>query len=159
MDTVQLIALVSATITTGLIAGLFYGYHVAVVTALRQVDDRTYVHFTQQVNINILNGGFLLPYLGCVALSGVAAAVLLGGQGSVLLPTALGFGFNLAAIIVTGAGNMPLNRMLDRSDLDQAGRTRARFEKPWNRYNALRSWLHTLGFGCLCWALIAFGAR
>jgi uncharacterized membrane protein len=159
MDTVRLVVLVSATISTGLIAGLFYGYHVAIVTALRGVDDRTYVKVNQQVNTHILNGGFFGPYLGSAVFSAVAAASMFGGdRGSVLLPTGLAFLFNVAAILVTGAGNIPLNRALDRSNLDQATKTRERFEKPWNRFNALRSWLHGLGFVCMCWALIAFGA-
>jgi len=159
MDTVRLVALILATISSGLIAGLFYGYHVAMVTSLRAVDDRTYVTVNQKVNIHILNGGFFLPYLGSAVLSAVSAALLLGGdRGSVLLPTILAFVFNVAAILVTGGGNIPLNNMIDRSNLDQATQTREKFEKPWNRFNALRSWLHTLGFGAMCWALVAFGA-
>jgi uncharacterized membrane protein len=159
MDTVRLVALVLATISSGLIAGLFYGYHVAVVTALRAVDDRTYVKLNQSVNKHILNGGFFLPYLGSAVFSAVAAVLLFGGDhGSVLLPTGLAFLFNVAAILVTGGGNIPLNNAIDRSTLDQAATARERFEKPWNRFNALRSWLHTLGFGCTCWALVAFGA-
>lgn len=159
MDTVRLVALILATVSSGLIAGLFYGYHVAMVTSLRGVDDRTYVTVNQQVNIHILNGGFFLPYLGSAVFSAVSAALLFGGgRGSVLLPTVLAFVFNVAAILVTGGGNIPLNREIDRSSLDQATKTRERFEKPWNRFNAIRSWLHSLGFVCMCWALIAFGA-
>lgn len=159
MDTVRLVALALATISTGLIAGLFYGYHVAVVTALRGADDRTYVNVTQRVNAHIVNGGFFLPFYGSAVFSAVAAAFLFGGdRGSVLLPTGLAFLFNVAAIMVTGAGNIPLNTALNRSNLDQATKTRERFEKPWDRFNVLRSWLHGLGFVCMCWALFAFGA-
>ncbi|OLF09738.1 hypothetical protein BLA60_18325 [Actinophytocola xinjiangensis] len=159
MDTVRLIALALATISSGLIAGLFYGYHVAMVTSLRAVDDRTYVTVNQKINIHILNGGFFLPYLGSALFSALAAVLLLGGdRGSVLLPTILAFVLNVAAILVTGGGNMPLNRELDKSHLDQATRTRERFEKPWNKFNAMRSWLHSLGFICMCWALVAWGA-
>jgi uncharacterized membrane protein len=159
MDIVRLVALALATISSGLIAGLFYGYHVAMVTSLRAVDDRTYVTVNQKINIHILNGGFFLPYLGSAVFSALAAVLLLGGdRGSVLVPIILAFVLNVAAILVTGAGNIPLNRELDRSKLDQATTTRERFEKPWNRFNALRSLLHTLGFVCTCWALLAFGA-
>ncbi|GAB3429048.1 anthrone oxygenase family protein [Actinophytocola sediminis] len=159
MDAVRLVALVLATISSGLIAGLFYGYHVAVTTALRGVDARAFVTFNQQVNKHILNGGFFLPYLGSAVFSALAAVFLFGGdRGSVLLPTVLAFGFNVVAILVTGGGNIPINNAIDRSNLNDATATRERYEQRWNRFNAIRSLLHSLGFLSLCWALIAYGA-
>ncbi|MCT2581958.1 anthrone oxygenase family protein [Actinophytocola gossypii] len=159
MDTVRLVALVVATVSSGLIAGLFFGYHAAVVTALRAMDDQTYVNVNRNVNKHIQNGRFFLTFFGSALFSAVAAVLLLGGgRGSVLLPTGLAFLFNMAAIVVTIGGNIPINNAVDRSTPDQASATRERYETRWNRFNAIRSWLHGLGFGCLCWALVAFGA-
>ncbi|HEX2132221.1 MAG TPA: anthrone oxygenase family protein [Actinophytocola sp.] len=160
MDIVRVAALVLATVTTGLVAGLFYGFAISVLIAMRGVDDRTYVEVNQRINRDIQNGPFFLIFLGSVLFSAVAAALLLGGdRGSVLLPAALGFVLNLVAFLVTGGGNVPLNKQLEAAgQAADPTAVRRRYEVPWTRLNTVRTVLHLGAFGALCWALVAFGA-
>ena len=50
--------LVAATITNGLMAGLFAAYSYAVMPGLGRAGDRTFVEAVQQTNAAILNGWF-----------------------------------------------------------------------------------------------------
>lgn len=161
MDIVRVAALILATVTTGLVAGLFYGFQVSVLIAMREVDDRTYVDVNQRINRVIQNGAFFLSFLGSVVFSALAAGLLLGGdRGSVLLPAGIAFALNLVAFLVTGGGNVPLNKQLDAADAtSDPATTRRRFEAPWTRLNAIRATLHTAALVTLCWALIAYGAH
>ena len=64
MRTVQNLVLVSATVTTGLVAGLLGGFACAVMPALRGADDRTFVDVMQRINVAILNPVFLTVFMG-----------------------------------------------------------------------------------------------
>lgn len=163
MQILQVSVLVLATIATALVTGLFYGFGMSVLVAMREVDDRTYVEVNQKINRAILNGRFMSIFLGSVVLSAVAAVLLLaGGRGPALAPAVLAFVLNLVAFLVTGGGNVPLNKQLDAAgptqSLARAGTVRRRYEAPWTRFNSIRTWLHFAAFGCLCWALVAFGS-
>jgi uncharacterized membrane protein len=47
--------LAAATLTTGLMAGLYYAYAYSVMLGLSRTDDRTFVSAMQQINVAILN--------------------------------------------------------------------------------------------------------
>ncbi|HEY7596197.1 MAG TPA: DUF1772 domain-containing protein [Actinophytocola sp.] len=162
MQILQVAVLVLATMTTALVTGLFYGFAMSVLVAMRDVDDRTYVEVNQKINRAILNGRFMVIFLGSVLLSALAAVLLLAGdRGAALAPAGLAFALNLVAFLVTGGGNVPLNKQLDaagRPDtMAHPTRVRTRYEAPWTRLNSIRTALHFAAFGCLCWALVAFG--
>lgn len=160
MDIVRIAALVLATVTTGLVTGVFYGFQVSVLLAFRELDDRTYVDVNQRINRLIQNGRFFASFLGSVVFSALAAVLMLGGdRGSVLLPAGIAFVLNLVAFMVTGGGNVPLNRQLDTANPDvDAATARKRYERPWTRLNGIRGWLHGAALVASCLALIAYGA-
>ncbi len=160
MDIIRVAALVLAIVSTGLVAGIFYGFSISVLVTMRGVDDRTYVDLKQKINRDIQNGRFYLVFVGAVPLHVLAIVLLLGGgRGSVLLPSIIGLVVYLVAFVVTVAGNLPLVAQLDKAgaNADPAA-ARRRYEDPWNRLHAIRTFLHTAAFGAFCWALIAFGA-
>ena len=94
--------LIAATIASGLTAGLFYGFACAVMPGLRQVDDRAFVAM-QSINRRIINGAFLITFIGAPVLT-VAAGIaeILGNEprprwpvvGAVVLP--------VASLVITG---------------------------------------------------------
>lgn len=160
MDAVRLAALVLATISTGMVAGIFYGFSISVLVTMRGVDDRTYVDLNQKINRDIQNGRFYLVFVGAVPLHVLAIVLMLGGgRGSVLLPAIIGLVVYFAAFVVTVAGNLPLVAQLDKAGArSDATAVRRRYEAPWVRFHTIRTILHTGAFGAFCWALIAFGA-
>lgn len=155
MDTLRGAALIAATLTTGLVAGLFYSYACSVMPALRGADDRTFVITMQRVNIAIVNGWFLVSFLGA-ALFGVAAAVLHFGRAGFGW-VAAGAVLYLATIGITAAVNIPLNDALDAAGHpDRAtdlAAVREHFETTWVRWNLVRALTSTAGFACLVLAL------
>lgn len=156
-------ALVAATITTGLTAGLFYGWACSVMLGLQRTDDRTFVVAMQRMNTAIINGWFMACFLGAPLLIALAAVLHLTGDGGWSVPawTAAGFVLYAAVLAVTFSVNVPLNNELDAvgdsatgSDLAAA---RDRFEARWVRWNVVRAVAATAAFGCLTWALVLHG--
>ena len=68
-------ALVAATVTNGLMAGLFVAYSYAVMPGLGRTGDRTFVEAMQQMNAAILNGWFGVCFAGSAVF-----VVLIWGQ-------------------------------------------------------------------------------
>lgn len=147
--------LLAATLTNGLMAGLFAAFSYAVMPGLARTPDAVFVAAMQRVNVAILNPVFGLCFGGALVFS-VLAAVL--HRGDRTLPWILaGLALYVATLLVTFAVNVPLNDRLNAAgDVDLAA-ARAAFETAWVRWNALRAVLCTAGFGCLSWALVLLG--
>ncbi|MGW2195793.1 DUF1772 domain-containing protein, partial [Streptosporangium sp. NPDC001682] len=80
------VALVAATITVGLMAGLFYAYTCSVMPGLGQTDDRTFVGAMRRINVAILNGWFAVCFGGALVLTVLAAVLHLHREGRPVLP-------------------------------------------------------------------------
>lgn len=162
MTVLRSAVLIAATISTGLIAGLMYCFAVAIMTGLKRADDRTFVTAMKWINIRIVNGWFLLCYLGALALIAAAGVLALVDDLHTLLPWLIAaFVLYLATLMITGAANIPLNNQLDQAgDPDQIAdlaAVRQRFEAPWLRWHYLRTFTAIAAFGCLAWALVQYG--
>ena len=130
-------ALAVALVANGILAGLFFAFACAVVPGFRRVDDRTYLSSFRAINRAIVNGWFLLVFLGAPVSAVVAAA--LGGWSPWLIA---GAGLAVVTFFITVVGNVPLNRALDAADTTTAAAARlARegFEDVWARWNLLRT--------------------
>jgi uncharacterized membrane protein len=157
----QTLSLLAATLSTGLIAGLFFSFANAVMPALRRVDDRAFVATMQQINRSILNAWFLSTFVGA-ALITATAAVLQWGDGRPALPWIIaGLVLYLVMFAITRGVNIPLNDQLDGAgDPDQIAdlaAVRGRFEARWVRWNLVRALTSTAAFGVLAWALVLHG--
>ncbi len=117
---------------------------------LARVDDRTFVHAMQQMNIAIVNPVFLATFLGAPALAAVGVAVS-GGPARPWAIAALVLAIGTVAI--TGGGNIPLNNAIDAAgDLDKIpdlAAVRADFETAWVRWNIARCLTSAGALGCL----------
>jgi uncharacterized membrane protein len=161
-EPLQGVALVAATMTTGLIAGLFYAYACSVMIGLGRTDDRTFVGAMQQINVAILNGWFAVAFAGAPVSTAVAAVLHLRGDGRPALPwIAAALVLSGLMLAVTFIVNVPLN-----DDLTAAGKpggtadlaaVREHFETRWVRWNIVRAVASTVAFGCLTWALVLYG--
>lgn len=158
-------ALIAATITMGLMAGVFGLYSHTIMPGLRRTDDRTFVGAFQATDRAILNPWFMASFFGALVLTGLAAALHLGAdQRSVLPWVAAAFVLYLIAVVITFAVNVPLNDGLKAAGnpdhLRDLSGVRARFgEARWAAWNLVRTLVSTVAFGCLAWALVAFGGQ
>ncbi|WP_020580353.1 DUF1772 domain-containing protein [Actinopolymorpha alba] len=165
LELARMAALVAATITMGLSAGLFYAYACSVMLGLAQADDRAFVTVMRRINVAIINGWFFASFLGALVFTALAAVLHLASAGRPALP------WIVAALVLYGVGvlgvtarvNVPLNNELEAAgdtDTDSdAGLAAARagFEGTWVRWNVVRAVAATAGFGCLVGALVARG--
>ncbi|GII60598.1 membrane protein [Sphaerisporangium krabiense] len=162
MEAFRQAALIAATVTTGLVAGLFYAYACSVMPALRRTDDRTFILVMQRINVAILNGWFAAGFAGAPLLTAAALALHLDGEHRGALPwivaALLAYGVMLA---VTFGVNIPLNNELDAAGepdgIADPAAVRARFEARWVRWNVVRALASTAALGLLAWALLMHG--
>ncbi|WP_328306759.1 DUF1772 domain-containing protein [Streptomyces sp. NBC_00442] len=131
METARWVSLVAATVTMGLVSGLFYGFSVAVMPGLRLVGDRTAVEVMQRVNTAILNGWFLLGYLGAFVFTALALLLHVPSTGRDVLPALI------AALVCCGASmavtakvNIPLNNAWSTPAPPPPSATRPRYDAP-----------------------------
>lgn len=151
--------LVAATVTSGLLAGLFYAYSVSVMRGLARTADRTFVESMRQINVAILNGWFALGFAGAPVSTALALVVHLDGDGRAVVPwIAFALVSALITLAITLTVNVPLNDALASAEEGDAGVTRRRFEGRWVRWNLARTISSAAGFGCLVLALASNGA-
>ncbi len=143
------LALIAATLTTGLAAGLFAAFGYAVMPGLRRVDDRSFVTTLRAINVAIRNGWTLLILGGALLFTLVAAVLrLVAPRGTDLAWTLAALALYIAALAITVCGNVPLNDRLAASLGDDTA-DRTSFERPWTRWNHLRTGTSIAAFGCL----------
>ena len=156
-------ALIAATMTMGLMAGVFALYANTIMPGLRRTDDRTFVGAFQSLDRAIVNPLFMAGFFGALVLTGLAAGLHLGADGRPVLPwVASAFVLYLAAAVITLAVNVPLNDRLkaagDPGRMADLTAARQRFnEARWAAWNLIRTLTSTVAFGCLAWALVVYG--
>jgi uncharacterized membrane protein len=155
-------SLVAATLTMGLMAGLFFAWAQGVMTGLHRSSDRTFIEAVQQMNVAILNGWFALAFGGAAVLTALAGVLYLRADGHSVLPWIVAaFVLYLLVLIITFVVNVPLNDQLNAAGpvdrITDLAAVRARFETTWVRWNIVRAALNAAAFGCLSWALILHG--
>lgn len=157
---IRVLSLAGATLTTGLVAGVFYAYTVSVSPGLAAQPDDSYVAAMQAINEKIQNPLFFLSFFGAVLFLLAALAVhlprpRLGRFWLIALASALyvGGGFLLTVVV-----NVPLNEELARvvgdASAGELARARAAYEGPWNFWNGVRTVFSFLAFVALVGACL-----
>lgn len=140
------ITLVVTALTTALMAGLFFAWSCSVTPGLARLPTTEYLASFQTMNRAILNPVFLCCFMGTLFLLPLSAYLQYSQ------PVGTRFWLLLFASVlyvvgvfgVTIAGNVPLNDMLDKFQLNGASAEtmealRIKFEKPWNKLNMIRT--------------------
>jgi uncharacterized membrane protein len=152
----------AAVIATGLLAGLFYAFDVAVMPALTRADDRTLVDAMQQMIDAIENPAFFLTFLGAPVLAGVALAqARRSGSTETARWIMIGLGAYAVMFLVTVAFHFPLNEDMknagDPARIRDLEAVRDDFATPWVAWNIVRTVASTVAFGALTRALFVQG--
>jgi uncharacterized membrane protein len=157
---VEDVTLAMATITMGLMAGVFGLYSHAIMPGLARTDDRTFIGAFQAIDRAIINAWFIPVFIGALVLTGATALLHLGGDGpSVVGWIAAAFVLYLAVVIITVAVNVPLNDAIKAAGEPDAigdlGEVRRRFDQTrWVRWNLVRTVATTAAFVSLVVALM-----
>jgi uncharacterized membrane protein len=151
-----------ATVTMGLMAGVFGLYAHSIMPGLRKTDDRTFVGAFQAIDRAIINPLFMATFVGALLAPGVASLLAIPAGSRAVLPWSIAaFVLYLWVFVSTIAVNVPLNDAIkaagDPHQVDVAA-VRARFgEARWSRWNLVRALLSTTAFVCLVIALVEHG--
>jgi uncharacterized membrane protein len=159
------LTLSAATLTSGLIAGLYYTYAVSVNLALAEQPDASYVDTMNAINERIQNPLFFASFLG--------APLLLLATLAAHLPRFRSGRFRLVALacvlhiggsfLVTMLANVPLNDELARVTTEDSAsalaRARAAYEGPWDSWNWVRTAFSVLSFAVLVGACLLRDGR
>lgn len=144
-----------AAIGSGLIAGVFFIFSVAVMPALARVTPNEGINSMKSINIVIVNPIFLLAFLGTTILCFTLAILSVFGWNrsgsSILLTGALLY---LAAIVITAAFNIPMNNELDKLVVSdpQAPAFWTKYLSDWTLWNHVRGLAALASTALLIWA-------
>jgi uncharacterized membrane protein len=148
--------LVAASVALALVTGLNYTFSVAVMPALADADDRTFVEITQRFNDN---PAFQLTYFVALALMVVAPLVQRRhGSGVALRWTVAALVLYGIVVAVTLGIHVPLNDDIDQVSTSDGvaslAEARDDFEDPWVAWHVVRTVLSTAAVAALARALI-----
>jgi len=161
MNLLRPLSLLGATLTMGLITGVFALYAHTIMPGLKATDDRTFVAAFQSIDRAIINPWFMLTgFVGALAFTCVAAFAHFNRPPFAWVLAALGL--YLLAVVVTVAINVPLNDAIkaagDVDHIRDLAKVRADFhETRWAAFNLVRTLTSMGAFGCLAWALVLYG--
>ena len=151
MPTLTNIVLVITATTTALMAGLFYAFSCSVNLGLARLSNAEYISAMQSINRAIQNPIFFAAFFGAPILLPLSVFLHYGQTLPARFWLLLGATiiYLLGTFGVTVFGNVPLNKMLDRFNLESASEAeiaaaRTNFEKRWNNLNTVRTISSTL---------------
>jgi len=138
--------LIVATLSTGLMAGIFFTWTNAVKPGIGTLDDMTYMKAFQAMNRLILNPLFYIVFILPILSITISTFMSFGSTKEYvfeLLLTATLI-YCLGVFLVTIAGNIPLNELLEHTDLEkisqkELGELRGKIEHKWNNLNLIRT--------------------
>ena len=163
IEAAQAVALIVATITMGLMAGVFGLYSNTIMRGLGTTDDRTFVGAFGAIDRAIINPLFMLAFLGALVATGVAGALYIADDGGSVLPwVVVAFVLYLAVVVITIGINVPRNDALkaagDPDQIADLAAVRRDFnEARWVAWNLVRTIATLVAFGCLAWGLVLHG--
>jgi uncharacterized membrane protein len=164
MDVLRIVALIAATVSMGIMTGIFGLYANSIMPGLRRTDDRTFVDAFQAIDRAIINPLFLVGgFFGALVFTGLAAVLHLGSDRRDALPwIVIALVLYAAVVVITIAVNVPLNNGIkaagDPDSIADLAGVRERFDEArWARWNVVRAVACVVAAVCLAWALVQHG--
>jgi len=140
----KFITLMLGILLTGLTAGLCFTWANAVTPGIGRLENISFLKAFQAMNRAIINGRFMLVFFGPVILLFLNTYLFRNSSISFWLFLAAAILFFVGIGLVTIFGNVPLNELLDHSNLESLSKIelqelRNKFEEPWNRWHTIRT--------------------
>jgi uncharacterized membrane protein len=163
MEVLRVAVLIAATMTMGIVTGVFQLYSNTIMPGLKHTDDRTFVAAFQEIDKAIYNPWFMSSFFGALILTVLALALHLSGDERSVLPWVAGALVLYTGVFVSTLGvNVPLNDAIkaagDPDEIADLAAVREQFdEAKWARWNLFRAVASTVALGCLVWALVQHG--
>ena len=149
-----------SVLLTGLTAGLCFTWTNAITPGIGQLNDMGFLQAFQQMNRSIINPLFILVFFGPL-ISHILTIYLKAGNNDkvfwvFVVAAAI---FILGVVFVTVFKNVPLNTILDRTDLSNSSAEELRilretFEVPWKQWHLVRTICSIASFAILLLGLV-----
>ena len=150
---IQIITLFLATMSTGLMAGIFFTWTNAVTPGIGKLKDIEYLRALQSMNRVILNPAFYSVFICPVLALPLAAVLNYNSEPSLVFKLLLvaSIIYLAGSFMITILGNIPLNNLLDSNDLEHFSEEEARnlrheIETKWNNFNLIRTITSAIAF-------------
>ena len=159
---IETIILVLAIISTGIMTGIFFTWSNAVTPGIGKLSDMGYLGSLQSMNRVILNVPFRIVSIGAVVSVALVFSIHFKSYATplfwMLLVTFVIYWIGVFG--VTFFGNIPLNQMLDQTDLEtispiDAKSLRMTIENKWNLLNWIRTYCSLGSFVLLIFSCIS----
>lgn len=154
------LTLIGTILLTGLTAGLCFTWTNAVTPGIGRLDNLGYLQAFQAMNRAIINPLFLVVFFGPF-IAHIANIYLHRTQPNVVfwMLFAAGILYVAGVVVITVFGNVPLNEILDKTNLQDASpeklnELRNLFEAKWNRLHLIRTVTSLLSFLLLIISLL-----
>jgi len=157
---IQHIAIIVLVLLTGLSAGLCFTWSNAITQGIGRLDHFSYLNAFQQMNRSIINPLFIIVFFGPFFLGLLNIYLFKNEIGPIIWILIISIAFYFCGVLlVTMFGNVPLNDLLDKSDLSKASvedlkLLRNQFEVKWNRLHFIRTISSTISFTLLILTLL-----
>ena len=140
----KIIVFIVSILFTGLTAGLCFTWSNAVTPGIGRLDNLSFLKAFQAMNRSIINGQFMIVFMGPTILLFVNAFLFRNSNIIFWLFLIAAIFFFIGIGLITVFGNVPLNEILDKSNLESLSKLelqtlRNKFEQPWNRLHAIRT--------------------
>ncbi len=140
----KIIILILSILFTGLTAGLCFTWSNAVTPGIGRLDNIGFLKAFQAMNRAIINGKFMIVFMGPTVLLFLNTYLFKNTNTVFWLFLAAAILFFVGVGLVTVFGNVPLNEILDASNLGLLSKLelqelRDKFEQPWNRWHTIRT--------------------
>ncbi|KAA3620633.1 MAG: DUF1772 domain-containing protein [Flavobacterium sp.] len=139
-------------VLTGLSAGLCFTWTNSITPGIGRLNDLGFLQSFQQMNRTILNPLFFIVFFGPFFLNLLNIYLHRNQSNQIFwMLVVAGVLYILGVVVVTILGNVPLNEILDKTDLTRINALelkslRDRFEGPWNRLHFIRTITATTSF-------------
>jgi len=157
---IENIGIITLVLLTGLSAGLCFTWSNSITSGIGRLNDLEYLTSFQQMNRTILNPLFFIVFFGPFFLGLINLYLYKNASGTIIwfLILAIAIYF-FGVLLVTIFGNVPLNEILDKTDLNKASieglkKLRERFEDKWNRLHLIRTISSAIAFLLLILTLL-----
>jgi len=144
-------------LSTALMAGVYFAFSSFVMDSLKGIDDTSGITAMQSINKTILGSSFMPLFFGSSMIAAALAVISiykLEGMVS-YVTTASGIVYVMGMLLCTAAFNVPLNKILEKTDVESplAPRIWKHYLHNWTRWNHLRTLTSIISCGLFIYAL------
>lgn len=152
-------ALLGATLTTAMVAGLLFCFAHLIMPGLATLDDRAYLTAFQRIDAAVPNPWMMVTFLGSPVLTLAALVLQVTGDGAAVPWLAVALVLVAVTVVTTATVHLPLNAAVQAAAprFPDAAGLRSRFESRWVRWNVVRTGTSIGALAALAWALFVSG--